>query len=207
MDAATSRGCLQHFHFCRTALPGSTSPENGQWETAVGPPGSPRRAGVLSTAWPGGGTNTKCQYCCFTASHAPADDTWLLTEPSVPTFLGGLRRPGLQPTELSCERSHLAACFTKKCRSRSVGPGRVADILSEAAPMDYSPQRAPRPDDGTQRAPRPSRLQDGGAQGWLGLGRGFGLGQQRRGGGAVPGGCLGLRCAGGGVGAGGAARW
>lgn len=84
----------------------------------------------------------------------------------------------------------------------------AAAILSGSALQDYSPQHAPRPagaarqayspqDYSPQRAPRPEPPQDGGAQGWLGPGLGLGLGERRRGGGAVPGGGLGLRQAGG----------
>lgn len=85
----------------------------------------------------------------------------------------------------------------RPCRGHLVG-GCPGGLQPPACPavgrLDYS----------AQRAPRLSRLQDGGAQGRLGPGHG--LGQQRRGGSTIPGGCLGLRCAGGGVGAGGAAR-
>lgn len=80
-------------------------------------------------------------------------------------------------------------------------PPPAAAISWDRVLRDYSARHALRPAAGLQRpaCPAAAWLQDGGAQGQLWHGQQLGLGEQRRGGSAVPGGGLGLREAGGGA--------
>lgn len=210
-----------------TTFPSSTNQKNGQRETAVGPPGIPplpfwgfsaqAAPSVLPLLWrlvQTSSVNIPFSRYLTILCTTPRYSWFLPFICSLSGFLD-LGKTWLQPPRFSCERSLRSASFTEKWGNRTSerpGGARGGHLVGGSPGGLQSPacSAAGRLDYSAQRSPRLSRLQDGGAQGWLGPGHGHGhghrLGQQRRGGSAIPGGRLGLRCAGGGAG-GAAPRW